>query len=144
MENHGEGRKLYRHDEVKAKYDAAVVQQKAAKSQYDMAVNLARAEDEAAAEAHMNQGEGVVAEVQSCADETPPCRPCLRSRDKGIRTQRRTCRTGDVMKVWQRLQADSGRRRRDDYLRGRRHHAHNDSADNVSWHVDTSRDKSRG
>lgn len=69
MENHGEGRKLYRHDEVKAKYDAAVVQQKAAKSQYDMAVNLARAEDEAAAEAHMNQGEGVVAEVQSCADE---------------------------------------------------------------------------
>ncbi len=58
-----------KYDEVKAKYDAAVAQQKAAKSQYDIAVNGARAEDKAAAEARMNQGEGVVAEVQSYADE---------------------------------------------------------------------------
>lgn len=58
-----------KYDEVKAKYDAAVTLEKAAKSQYDMAVNGSRAEDKAAAEARMNQGLGAVAEVQSYADE---------------------------------------------------------------------------
>jgi HlyD family secretion protein len=58
-----------KYDEVKAKYDASVAQRKAAKSQYDMAVNGARAEDKAAAEAQLRQGEGAVAEVQSYADE---------------------------------------------------------------------------
>ena len=37
-----------KYDEVKAKYDASVAQTKAAKSQYDMAVNGAREEDKAA------------------------------------------------------------------------------------------------
>ena len=40
-----------KYDETKAKYDASVAQAKAAKSQYDMAVNGARIEDKEAAEA---------------------------------------------------------------------------------------------
>lgn len=58
-----------KYDEVKAKYDASVAQQKAAKSQYDMAVNGAREEDKAAAEARMNQGEGAIDEVAAYAKD---------------------------------------------------------------------------
>ena len=49
-----------KYDEVKAKYDASVSQAKAAKSQYDMALAGARAEDKAAAAAVVNQAEGAL------------------------------------------------------------------------------------
>ena len=49
-----------KYDETKAKYDAAVAQTKAAKSQYDMAVNGARREDKAAAQALVEQASGAV------------------------------------------------------------------------------------
>lgn len=51
-------------DEVKAKYDAAVRQTAAAKSQYDMAVAGAREEDKAAAAALVDQANGAVQEVE--------------------------------------------------------------------------------
>ena len=54
-----------KYDETKAKYDAAVAQAKAAKSQYDMAVKGARAEDKAAAQALVHQAEGAIQEVNS-------------------------------------------------------------------------------
>jgi len=57
-------------DETKAQYDAAVATEKAAKSQYDMAVNGAEEEIKAMAAAQMRQAEGVVAEVNSYIDET--------------------------------------------------------------------------
>ncbi len=46
-----------KYDETKAQYDAAVAQAKAAKSQYDMALDGARAEDRAAAAALVHQAE---------------------------------------------------------------------------------------
>lgn len=52
-------------DEVEAQYKAAVATSKAAKSQYDMAVNGARAEDKAAAIALVDRANGAVAEVDS-------------------------------------------------------------------------------
>ena len=58
-----------KYDETKAKYDAAVAQAKAAKSQYDMAVKGARAEDKAAAEALVHQAEGAIQEVDSYLKE---------------------------------------------------------------------------
>lgn len=58
-----------KYDEVKAKYDAAVATTKAAKSQYDMAVNGAREEDKLAAEALVNQAQGAVQEVQGYMGE---------------------------------------------------------------------------
>ena len=58
-----------KYDEVKAQYDAAVAQTKAAKSQYDMAVNGARREDKEAAEAQFLQASGVVQEVESYLGE---------------------------------------------------------------------------
>ena len=58
-----------KYDEVKAKYDAAVAQTKAAKSQYDMAVSGARAEDKAAARALVEQASGAVQEVESYLGE---------------------------------------------------------------------------
>ncbi len=58
-----------KYDEVKAKYDAAVAQAKAAKSQYDMAVNGARAEDKAAAQALVDQANGALMEVESYLGE---------------------------------------------------------------------------
>jgi len=57
-------------DEAKALYDAAVAQEKAAKSQYDMAVNGARQEEKAAAAAKVNQARGAVQEVQAYISET--------------------------------------------------------------------------
>ena len=56
-------------DETKAKYDAAVAQTAAAKSQYDMAVNGARMEDRAAARALVEQASGAVQEVESYLGE---------------------------------------------------------------------------
>ncbi len=56
-------------DEVQAKYDAAIAQEQAAKSQYDMAVNGAREEDKAAAMALVRQAEGALMEVQGYLNE---------------------------------------------------------------------------
>ena len=58
-----------KYDEVKAKYDASVSQAKAAKSQYDLALAGARAEDKAAAAAVVNQAEGALMEVQGYLSE---------------------------------------------------------------------------
>ena len=58
-----------KYDEVKAKYDAAVNQALAAKSQYDMAVAGARQEDKDAALALVHQAEGAMQEVQSHMSE---------------------------------------------------------------------------
>ena len=58
-----------KYDEVKAKYDASVAQTKAAKSQYDMAVAGARAEDKAAAQALVDQANGALMEVESYLGE---------------------------------------------------------------------------
>lgn len=57
-------------DEVKAQYDAMVATEKAAKSQYDMAVNGARYEDKKAANAKVKQAQGAVSEVNSYIHET--------------------------------------------------------------------------
>lgn len=56
-------------DEVEAQYNAAVATTKAAKSQYDMAVSGARAEDKAAAAALVEQAEGALMEVNSYLGE---------------------------------------------------------------------------
>lgn len=58
-----------KHDEVKAQYDAACAASKAAKSQYDMAVNGARQEDKAAASAVVRQAQGAMAEVRGYLNE---------------------------------------------------------------------------
>ena len=58
-----------KYDEVKAKYDASVAQTKAAKSQYDMAVNGACEEDKAAAKALVDQANGALMEVESYLSE---------------------------------------------------------------------------
>ena len=58
-----------KYDETKARYDAAVAQTKAAKSQYDMAVNGAREEDKQAAKALVAQADGAIQEVNSYLDE---------------------------------------------------------------------------
>ena len=58
-----------KYDETKARYDAAVAKTKAAKSQYDMAVSGARAEDKAAARALVEQASGAVQEVESYLGE---------------------------------------------------------------------------
>lgn len=58
-----------KYDEVEAQYNAAVATTKAAKSQYDMAVNGARAEDKAAAAAVVDQAEGALKEVTSYLSE---------------------------------------------------------------------------
>lgn len=58
-----------KYDEVKAKYDASVAQCKAAKSQYDMAVNGARKEDKMAAQALVARADGAIEEVESYLGE---------------------------------------------------------------------------
>ena len=58
-----------KYDEVKAKYDAAVAQARAAKSQYDLALSGARTEDKAAAEALVRQADGAVREVDSYLEQ---------------------------------------------------------------------------
>lgn len=59
-----------KYDETKAQYDAAVATEKAAKSQYDMAVKGAQKEDKEMAAAKVEQAKGVVAEVDSYISET--------------------------------------------------------------------------
>jgi len=53
------------YDETKAKYDAAVAQARAAKSQYDLALEGARSEDKDAAAALVRQADGAIQEVDS-------------------------------------------------------------------------------
>ncbi len=57
-------------DEVTAQRDAALATERAAKSQYDMAVNGSEREDKAAAAALVERAKGAVAEVQSYIAET--------------------------------------------------------------------------
>ena len=57
-------------DEAEAMYKSAQAQVKAAKSQYDMAVNGARAEERRAASATVGQARGAVQEVRGYARET--------------------------------------------------------------------------
>ncbi|MCI1640664.1 MAG: efflux RND transporter periplasmic adaptor subunit [Bacteroidales bacterium] len=56
-------------DEVEAQYKAAVTTAKAAKSQYDMAVNGARTEDKEAASALVDRANGAIKEVDSYMKE---------------------------------------------------------------------------
>ena len=57
-------------DEAEANYQAAIATSKAAKSQYDMAVNGAENEDKLAALAMVNRAKGAVSEVKSYLSET--------------------------------------------------------------------------
>lgn len=59
-----------KHDEVEAQYKAAVATAKAAKSQYDMAIDGAQKEDKDAALALVNRAKGAVQEVKSYLQET--------------------------------------------------------------------------
>ena len=59
-----------KYDETKAQYDAAKATERAAKSQYDLAVNGAQKEDKEMAAAKYEQAKGVVAEVNSYINET--------------------------------------------------------------------------
>ena len=59
-----------KYDETKAQYDAAVATEKAAKSQYNMAVKGAQKEDKEMAAAKVEQAKGVVEEVDSYIHET--------------------------------------------------------------------------
>ena len=56
-------------DEAEANYKAMVATEKAAKSQYDMAVDGARIEDKKAAKALVAQASGAIAEVESYINE---------------------------------------------------------------------------
>ncbi len=58
-----------KYDETKAKYDAAVAQANAARSQYEMTMNGARDEDKAAAAALVRQAEGAIREVDSYLEQ---------------------------------------------------------------------------
>ena len=57
-------------DEALANYKALQAQEKAAKSQYDMAMNGARQQEKRAAQAQVNRARGAVQEVQSYIRET--------------------------------------------------------------------------
>jgi HlyD family secretion protein len=57
-------------DEADANYQAAVATSKAARSQYDMALNGAEKEDKLAALAMVNRAKGAVSEVESYLSET--------------------------------------------------------------------------
>jgi HlyD family secretion protein len=57
-------------DEVEAQLNAAIATEKAAKSQYDMAVNGAEREDKEAALAMLERAKGAVAEVESYISES--------------------------------------------------------------------------
>lgn len=57
-------------DEAQAQYEAMVATERAARSQYDMAVNGTRIEDKAAAGAQVRRAQGAVSEVNSYMDET--------------------------------------------------------------------------
>ena len=57
-------------DEAEANYQAAIATSRAAKSQYDMAINGAEKEDKLAAVALVNRAKGAVSEVESYISET--------------------------------------------------------------------------
>lgn len=57
-------------DEAEANLNASIATQKAAKAQYDMAVNGAQREDKEAAQALVEQAMGAVAEVESYIEES--------------------------------------------------------------------------
>jgi len=57
-------------DEAEANYQAAIATSRAAKSQYDMAINGAEKEDKLAAAALVNRAKGAVSEVESYLSET--------------------------------------------------------------------------
>lgn len=57
-------------DEARAQYDAAIATEKAARSQYDMAINGARIEDKNAARAQAQLAHGAIQEVSSYVKET--------------------------------------------------------------------------
>lgn len=57
-------------DEAQAQYEAMVATERAARSQYDMAVNGTRHEDKVAAGAQVQRAQGAVSEVNSYMDET--------------------------------------------------------------------------
>lgn len=57
-------------DETEANHKASIATEKAAKSQYDMAINGAETEDKLAAEAMLQRAKGAVAEVDSYLQET--------------------------------------------------------------------------
>lgn len=57
-------------DEAEAHFKASVATERAAKSQYDMAVNGAREEDKQAASAQLQRAHGAVTEVSSYIEET--------------------------------------------------------------------------
>ena len=57
-------------DEAEANYQASIATSKAAKSQYDMALNGAENEDKLAAVALVNRAKGAVSEVESYLSET--------------------------------------------------------------------------
>lgn len=57
-------------DEARAQYEAMAATEKAARSQYEMAVNGNRVEDKAAAGAQVQRAQGAVSEVASYIDET--------------------------------------------------------------------------
>ena len=59
-----------KYDEAQAQYDAAVATEKAAKSQYDMAVNGSQKEDKMAASAMVDRAKGAVSEVKAYMQET--------------------------------------------------------------------------
>lgn len=61
---------LQKRDEAEANYQAAIATSKAAKSQYDMALNGAEKEDKTAALAMVNRAKGAVNEVESYLSET--------------------------------------------------------------------------
>ena len=65
-----------KYDETKAKYEAAVAQTKAAKSQYDMAVAGARSEDKAAASALVDRADAALMQVDAYLDELCLTAPC--------------------------------------------------------------------
>ena len=58
-----------KYDEVEAQYQAAVATTKAAKSQYDMAVEGARVEDKEAAAAQVARVDGIIQEINLARDE---------------------------------------------------------------------------
>ncbi|MFV0467954.1 MAG: HlyD family secretion protein [Dysgonomonas sp.] len=57
-------------DEAEANYNASLATEKAARSQYDMALNGAQREDKMAAQAMLERAKGAVAEVGSYINET--------------------------------------------------------------------------
>jgi HlyD family secretion protein len=65
-----------KYDEVKARYEASAAQARAAKSQYDMALAGARAEDKEAANAQVARVDGILKELAAAEAERYLLSPC--------------------------------------------------------------------